>query len=82
MARYRRCKASGKLQFPDMGAAIASALKTSRLRGGLPLRPYECPACGDWHLTKSPGGQYVATVPGPFTPNDMARLVGRKRETA
>lgn len=78
MARYPRCDASGKMRFPDMEAAIASALKTSRVRGGLPLRPYQCGSCGDFHLTKHPGARAVATVPGPFTPNDLARLLARK----
>lgn len=79
MARLPRCATSGKLAFPTFDAAIASALKTSRIRGGLPLRAYEC-GCGAWHLTKNPGGRRVATVPGPFTPADMARLVARRQE--
>lgn len=82
MARYPRCETSHKLRFPDLDAAIASALKTSRVRGGLPLRPYQCPSCSSWHLTKNPGVRAVATVPGPFTPNDMARLAARRQETA
>lgn len=81
MARYPRCKTCGKLSFPTEDAAIRSAIKTSRLRGGLPLRVYECPLQHGFHMTKNPGGRYVATVPGPFTPADMARLVGRRQET-
>lgn len=79
MARYTRCATSGKLRFPDEDAAIRSAIKTSRIRGGLPLRVYEC-GCGGFHLTKNPGGRYVPTVPGPFTPADMARVAARRRQ--
>lgn len=79
MARYKRCEPSGKMRFPNLEEAVHSALATSRIRA-TPLRPYRCPDCGDWHLTKTPGGRYVATRPGPFTPADMARLVARKAE--
>lgn len=82
MARYPRCDTTGKMRFPDQGTAIDSALNTSRRSGGLPLRPYQCPDCDSWHLTKNPGTRYVATVPGPFSPADMARLLGRRQETA
>lgn len=78
MARYPRCKASGKLQYPDFGTAATAALKTSRMRGGLPLRPYQCDVCSAWHLTKKPASRLVPTVPGPFTPADLARLLGKK----
>ena len=80
MPRFPRCQTCSKLSFPDEDAAIRSAIKTSRLRGGLPLRVYECPAGTGFHLTKNPGGRRVATVPGPFTPADMARLVARRQE--
>lgn len=77
MARYPRCETSGKMRFPDFGTAASSALTTSRARG-IGLRPYQCPDCGDYHLTKSAGNPRVATVPGPFTPADLARLLARK----
>jgi len=77
MARYPRCAASGKLQYPDFDAAATAALKTSRIRDGLPLRTYVC-GCGSWHLTKRPAPRLIPTVPGPFTPSDFARLLTRK----
>lgn len=81
MARYPRCETSGKMRFPDFDTAAHSALATSRIRA-TPLRVYECPSCSGFHLTKTPGGRYVATRPAPFTPADMARLVARRQETA
>lgn len=75
-----RCAASGKYQYPDLATAVHAALVSSKRRG-TPLRPYECP-CGSWHLTKRPGNPRVATVPTPFTPADLARIVNRTQESA
>ncbi|KAB1943091.1 hypothetical protein F8227_16020 [Brevibacterium linens ATCC 9172] len=62
MARHRRrkkhhavqsralCLDTGKRQYGDYGDAARVALRRSRYAG--PLRIYECPSCGAWHLTK------------------------------
>ncbi|WP_248579896.1 hypothetical protein [Nocardioides sp. InS609-2] len=43
--------ASGKTgSYPDFETAIAAALRCSVNLG--PLRCYECPECGQWHLTR------------------------------
>ena len=42
----------GKRRHPDQAAAIAAAIRLSR--GRYPLRAYECPGCGGWHLSKRP----------------------------
>lgn len=76
MPKHQRCADSGKYAYPTFEKAVHAALVSNRRRG-TPLRPYQC-GCGAWHLTKRPGNPAVATVPGPFTPNDMARLVARK----
>lgn len=39
----------GKKRRPTEEAAIAAAIRCSRR--GKPLRVYECPDCGGWHLT-------------------------------
>jgi hypothetical protein len=75
------CPATGKRRYSTLEWAAKAALHASRVRGGA-YRPYECPDCDEWHLTKNPGNPRVATVPGPFTPADMARLVGRRQETS
>jgi hypothetical protein len=52
---------------------VHAALFASKQRG-VALRAYDCAVCGGFHLTKHPGNPAVATVLGPFTPADMARL--------
>lgn len=47
------CKASGKRRYPHPDPAYAAALRLS-IRTGKPIRAYECPDCGDWHLTRRP----------------------------
>lgn len=42
----------GKRRHPTQIAAIAAALRLSRFNR--PLRVYQCPDCGGWHLTKKP----------------------------
>lgn len=42
----RRCAVQGKLKHPDIGSA-ARAIKPGEW-----MRPYRCPHCGFWHLTK------------------------------
>lgn len=76
-----RCKTSGKYRYPTFDIAVHAALVSSKRRG-TPLRPYECPFCSDWHLTKRPANPAVATRPGPFTPADLARIVNRTQESA
>ncbi|PZU32768.1 MAG: hypothetical protein DI576_08445 [Actinomyces sp.] len=44
------CSETGKRQYGDYGEAARVALRRSRYAG--PLRIYECPLCGSWHLTK------------------------------
>lgn len=44
------CTETGKRQYDDYGDAAHVALRRSRYAG--PLRIYECPSCGSWHLTK------------------------------
>lgn len=78
MAKRARCAAhGGKYAYPSFEAAAHAALVSSRRRG-VALRPYPCPDCGRWHITKRPANPVVATVPGPFTPNDLARLLARR----
>lgn len=75
-----RCAVTGKYAYTTFEAAVHAALTSNRKRG-TPLRPYPCPDCdGAWHLTKRPANPVVVTVPGPFTPADMARLAGRRQE--
>lgn len=81
MSKHPRCAATGKLRFETFEKAVHAALTSSKKRA-VALRVYECPACGDHHLTKRPANPRVATVPGPFTPADMARLAGHRQETA
>lgn len=81
MSKHPRCKVTGKLRFETFALAVHAALVSNRKRG-TPLRVYECPSCGGHHLTKRPANPRIATVPGPFTPTDMARLAGRRQETA
>lgn len=72
-----RCPITGKHSYSTQEWAIKAALHASRIRG-VALRPYgDCP-CGEWHITKNPGNPRVATVRGPFTPNDLARILARK----
>lgn len=75
-----RCPVTHKLMFPTWDLAVHAAVESSRKRK-VGLRVYVCEHCGSHHLTKRPANPSPATVPGPFTPADMARLVGR-RETA
>ena len=44
--------ACGKRRHPTETSAIAAAIRLSRFNR--PLRVYHCPACGHWHLTKTP----------------------------
>ena len=73
------CPVTGKRRYSSLEWAVKAALHASTARA-VACRPYECPHCGEWHLTKKPGNRYVATVPGPFTPNDLARIVARRQE--
>lgn len=81
MSKRPRCAATGKLRFPDWDTAAHAALVSSKKRGTA-LRVYTCEHCGSHHLTKRPANRVVATVPGPFTPADMARVAGRRQESA
>lgn len=47
------CSETGKRQYDDYDDAARVALRRSRYAG--PLRIYECPSCGSWHLTKRRG---------------------------
>jgi hypothetical protein len=71
-----RCPTTGKHSYSTLEWAVKAALHASKHRA-VALRPYEC-GCGFWHITKNPGNRRVATVPGPFTPNDLARILTRK----
>lgn len=58
MATLPRCQHRGeKVRYPSFDAAVKRALISSRKRG-VALRPYQCPACRGWHLTKM--REYVA----------------------
>ncbi|PAT04916.1 hypothetical protein CKJ85_01965 [Corynebacterium sp. NML 150383] len=46
------CSETGKREYEHYDDAVHVALKWSRRAG--PLRIYECPSCGSWHLTKRP----------------------------
>ncbi|MGH6657681.1 MAG: hypothetical protein ACRDVE_21040 [Actinocrinis sp.] len=56
-ARPLRPIRCGKTAYPDRAAAqyalIVLAL-SGEPRDRMPVRAYECPACGDWHLTSRP----------------------------
>lgn len=77
----KREKCGEKFSYPTWDKAAHAALVSSKRRG-VALRVYDCAICGGFHLTKKPGNPVVATVPGPFTPADLARLVARRQETA
>ena len=47
--KVRMCTA--KRSFPTHNAAIKAALDTS-LKYGHAMRPYKCPHCEKWHVTK------------------------------
>lgn len=56
----RVCETSGKIKYKSEGDAAGWAvnyLSSPKLRFAqdMPdmLRPYKCPQCGSWHLTKS-----------------------------
>lgn len=78
MGKRKRCR-DGKLVHPTFDDAVHAAVGASKLRG-VALRPYDCSICGGWHLTKMPDGPVVATVPAPFTPSDLARIVTIRSE--
>jgi hypothetical protein len=75
------CPVTGKHSYSSLEHAARAALHSSKVRGGA-YRPYDDCSCGHWHITKNPGNPRVATVPGPFTPADMAQLLARRQETA
>lgn len=81
MGKIERPKCRGKWRYPNFERAVHAAL-VANARRGVPLRPYECPACGDWHLTKRPANPAPSTVPGPFTPKDLAQIIAKRRENA
>lgn len=73
MSKRARCAASGgKYAYPTFAAAAHAALVSSRRRG-VALRPYTCPDCGTWHLTKRPANPVVATVIHPQRPRAADR---------
>lgn len=55
---------SGKRAYPTEAAAdqALSAIWSRPWPGGRPLerRPYQCPDCGRWHLTKQPPREEAA----------------------
>ena len=75
-----RCPVTRKLMFSDWDKAVHAAVESSRKRK-VGLRVYPCPDCGCFHLTKRPANPQPPTVPGPFTPADLARLLTRRQET-
>lgn len=75
MNKHKKC--GTKFSYPTWDLAAHAAL-VSTTRRKTPLRVYECGLCSGFHLTKRPANPVVATVPGPFTPADLARLLGRK----
>ncbi len=50
-AQWRRPRCQGKVCYPTERSAIRKGERCTEARG-TPLRAYECPRCGDWHLTK------------------------------
>jgi len=79
MSQRPRCKSSGKLRFAAWDSALHAAVVSSRARK-VGLRVYSCPDCGGFHLTKRQATPHPPTVPGPFTPADMARRLARRKE--
>lgn len=55
MSRARKsCPTCGKVRFPRRKVAL-TALNAAKHRYGKNVtRVYQCPYCGDWHLTSRP----------------------------
>ena len=51
--RKKRCRKTGKIRWIGKLEAQIALANTAR-RGRDEQREYECPHCGDWHLTKTP----------------------------
>ena len=49
---HRMC--GRKKRYPNKVAAEMIAMKSEALYNAPPLRTYQCPWCGGWHLTKLP----------------------------
>lgn len=79
----KRCPTTGKFMYPTREAAVDGAIGSVRDRCNA-LRIYTCPDCGHFHLTKRIQSENPKAVPTvrPFTPNDLARIIERKKKTA
>jgi hypothetical protein len=80
-AGRKRCGVDGKFSYPTFELAVHAALVSNKRRGD-PLRVYDCAVCSGFHLTRNPGNPAVATVPPPFTPTDLARILNRQQEAS
>lgn len=76
----KRCPVSGKYMYPTREAALDGAIGSVKARH-VDLRIYECPDCNALHLTRrlKPVTTTVPTVPRPFTPNDLALIIARRK---
>jgi hypothetical protein len=51
-----KCPVTGKRQYETEGEALSTAdHQIASNRAPANLRPYQCPYCGSWHLTKNAG---------------------------
>jgi hypothetical protein len=46
------CPSGKRGAYPSWWHAVPAAVRVSRVLG--PVRAYECPHCGMWHLTRRP----------------------------
>lgn len=51
LARDQRCSVTGKRRYPSKLDAVTAAASATRSLF-VELRPYCCPSCHDWHLSK------------------------------